>query len=148
MSHFRGLATAGMLLALTGCGPSGPDISSVTGTVTMDGKPLPNASVVFQPEKGRPSGALTNENGEFELNFSGGRKGAQPGRYIVAIRTASDGSIDDDGQRTPGTPETVPAKYNAASELIYTVEEGVPNVAEFKLKSDGELPTEADGDDN
>jgi hypothetical protein len=40
--------------------PGGPEIASVEGTVTMDGNPLPNASVVFIPPAGRPAGARTN----------------------------------------------------------------------------------------
>jgi hypothetical protein len=38
------------LVAVAGCGSSGPPIAYVSGKVTMDGKPLPNATVVFIPE--------------------------------------------------------------------------------------------------
>jgi hypothetical protein len=34
------------LMLQVGCGPSGPDIARVQGTVTMDGKPLPNAIIM------------------------------------------------------------------------------------------------------
>ena len=48
-------------LACLGCGPGGPEIASVEGKVTLDGKPLPNAAVVFIPENGRPAGATTDD---------------------------------------------------------------------------------------
>ncbi|APZ93072.1 carboxypeptidase-like regulatory domain-containing protein [Fuerstiella marisgermanici] len=148
MSIIRYMALAGTLSIFVGCGDSGPEIATVTGTITMDDAPLPNASIIFQPERGRPAGARSDENGEYELNFSGGRMGAQPGTYIVAIRTAREGSIEDDGSRSPGKPETVPAQYNVSSELRYTVEADKANVADFNLTSDGELPEEKAADDN
>ena len=60
-----------MLLGLvTGCSSSGPEIASVSGRITMDGKPLANATVVFIPENGRPAGARTDADGKYVLNFT------------------------------------------------------------------------------
>ncbi len=143
-----GLTVVSLLSVTIGCGESGPEIASVEGVVKMDGKPLPNATVVFSPENGRPAGALTDENGYYILNFSGGRKGAIPGKNTVQIRTGMEGGIGDDGERSEGSAETVPAKYNVYSELVFTVEDGKANEANFDLTSDGELPTEGDADDN
>jgi hypothetical protein len=39
-----------LVLVSAGCGPGGPEIAYVTGRVTMDGKPLANATVVFIPK--------------------------------------------------------------------------------------------------
>ena len=61
-----------LLLAYVGCSSSGPDIAYVSGRVTMDGKPLAQATVVFIPEDGRPAGARTDADGRYVLNFTAG----------------------------------------------------------------------------
>ncbi len=64
------IALGGLLLA--GCGPSSdvPKLAPVHGVVTMDGKPLANATVRFIPESGRPSVGVTDEQGRYELNYT------------------------------------------------------------------------------
>lgn len=130
-------------LACIGCGPGGPEIASVEGTVTMDGKPLANASIVFSPESGRPAGARTDAQGHYELNFTAGRRGAIPGMNRIRISTSADPSETPDGQPIPAQRETVPARYNSATELEFNVEPNKKNVANFDLTSEGKLP-EAD----
>jgi hypothetical protein len=74
--------------ALLGCGS---DLASVTGTVTLDGKPLACnekkcGTVQFSPEGGHgraASGAL-DENGKYHLS-SGSQAGVLPGKYSVSI---------------------------------------------------------------
>ena len=131
----------GCLLALTclGCGSGGPEIAGVEGTVTMDGAPLANASVVFVPENGRPGGASTDAQGKYVLTFTEGREGAMLGKNRVRISTAADPSETPDGQPIPAHPETVPMKYNAQTTLEFTVEAGKQNIANFDLESGGEL---------
>jgi hypothetical protein len=128
------------VLACLGCGSDGPDIATVEGTVTLDGKPLQNASVVFVPENGRPAGATTDESGHYELNFSGGRKGAIPGKNRIRISTLRDASESEDGTPIPAVAETIPMKYNAKTTLEFTVEPSKHNEANFELESKGELP--------
>ena len=61
-----------LVAALTGCKAEPPPIVAVTGTVTLDGFPLPKVEVRFYPE---PSGlpgdyiaiAVTDENGKYTL---------------------------------------------------------------------------------
>ena len=143
-----------LLLVITGCGASGPEIASVEGKVTMDGQPLANAAVVFVPENGRPAGARTNAQGEYELTFTEGRRGAMPGNHKVRITTLSDPGIDDDGQLTKGSPETVPLQFNGATTLTFEVVASKANVANFDITSEGDLPDAEDesevddGDDN
>jgi hypothetical protein len=143
MACFRGailgLPLTLLVAVLAGCGAGGPEIAYVTGKVTMDGKPLPNATVVFVPENGRPAGATTNEEGEYVLNFAQGRKGAIPGESVIRIMTFRDADQDENGQTIPGSPETVPAQYNTESTLTFNVEPGKENVANFDLKSGGQI---------
>ena len=89
------LLTAGLLLS--GCGSAGPDLVPVSGTVTLDGKPLANAHVTFEPHNGASSIAMTNSQGEYSLVFPGNRVGALPGEHRVTIQyyLHSDGSAPD-----------------------------------------------------
>jgi hypothetical protein len=126
------------LLLLSGCS-GGQDIASVEGLVTMDGKPLPRATVVFIPEVGgRPAGSQTDKDGKYVLNFSGGRKGAIPGKNKVQISTRADPFLDAEGNNL-GSPETVPAEYNVHTTLAFEVVQGQRNIANFELKSDGKV---------
>lgn len=90
------LTNCGVLVAtvvLVGCGPTGPEYVPVTGTVTLDGKPLRLKTVFFAPEDGTPgsgAGANTSEDGSYELlAVAGGAvedvKGAIPGSYVVTV---------------------------------------------------------------
>ena len=121
-----------------GCGPGGPEIARVEGTITMDGKPLPNAIVMFVPSGGRPSACESDANGKYVLEFSGGRKGAIPGMNRVEINTARL-AYEKDGKSYPAVKESVPAKYNRMTTLEFNVEPGKNNVANFDLKSGGKI---------
>lgn len=131
----------GMLTA--GCGGSadGPETAPVYGVVTMDGEPLPNASVRFVPvgaEEGRPSFGYTDEEGYYILQYSGSAQGAMLGDHVVRISTFNAGEEDEYGDILPPTPETVPVKYNRDSELKRTVKAG-DNEFNFELSSEGEI---------
>ncbi|MEW4453884.1 carboxypeptidase-like regulatory domain-containing protein [Bremerella sp. JC817] len=121
------------IFAITGCGSG--NTSATTGTVTLDGKPLPNAEVVFTPEGGgRPAVAETNEQGDFELIYTVGQSGAPPGKYVVRVRTATT-MVNDKGKEVI-VEEKVPRKYNDQTELVCEVIQGETNHFELDLKSD------------
>ncbi len=128
---------------LAGCGPSGPEIAKVEGTVTMDGKPLAKAVVVFVPVGGRPSSAETDEKGWYRLDFSAGRKGAIPGPNRVEITTFSPAGIEADGTPVPARKEIVPAIYNRDTTLEFNVVPQKANTANFDLKSSGKIKSDA-----
>lgn len=138
-------------LLCLGCGDSGPDRGYVEGTVTMDGEPLPDAVVTFQPEDtGRPSYGRTDENGEYELQYTSDKKGALVGSHRVSISTherggsAEGGYGADEAGGAKGSPEKVPAQYNYDTELRETVESG-NNTIDFELSSEGEIKVETEG---
>lgn len=117
---------------LHGC-DNGPLVSSVKGTVKLDGNPLPNATVVFTPEKaGRSSLGRTNEAGEYKMLFSPEKDGAIVGPMRVRITVAEE--FTDSKDRSRMRPEVVPAKYNEKSELVVEVEPK-DNVIDFDLQS-------------
>ncbi|WP_199195067.1 MULTISPECIES: carboxypeptidase regulatory-like domain-containing protein [Pirellulaceae] len=126
---------AGLAFAV-GCGGGGdPDVVGVTGTVTMDGEPLPNATVVFVSGQGRPSGAITDEEGKYELNYTGNQRGARIGPNKVQITTAQGPTETMEGEPVAAVPEIVPVKYNDQSELEFEVTADGENVADFDLES-------------
>ena len=76
-----------------------PDMGTVTGTVTLDGKPLANAAVTFVPQGAtRLSSASTDSDGYYELVYSVSKNGAKTGEHKVRISTYCDAGPDDDGR--------------------------------------------------
>lgn len=143
MSRYRFLGLALAWGLLVGCGgTTGPEVADVSGIVTMDGKPLPNAQVQFVPdgsEQGRPSWGKTDEEGYYALQYSSEQSGAVLGEHLVRINTGGDAEEDEYGNVMSGPkPETVPAKYNVNTTLKRTVEPG-SNEINFELDSEGEI---------
>ena len=81
----------GMFFSFTvvGCGPKGPAVAVVSGTVMLDGKPLDGASVVFHPtsSSGLAGTGKTGSDGTFGITTFGAvpGAGAVPGEYVVTI---------------------------------------------------------------
>lgn len=127
LSGSKFVACGLLIVAAAGCGgpPADlPELGTVSGVVTLDGKPLPNARVMFTPDHSRPSGAMTDANGRYELIFNEKLKGAAVGKHTVRI---SLGAYDK--------PEQLPAKYNLKSELTADVKAGPNEDINFDLKS-------------
>ena len=124
------------VLVLSGCGQtSGPDLATVTGTVTLDGKPVPNARVEFSPSEGRPSVGTTNAEGVYELQFSVDKSGAMVGSHHVKITTERGATGGEGGEPlVPGSKELLPSTYNTKSHLTAEVTPG-ENVVDFPLTS-------------
>lgn len=77
------------LLLPVGCS-KGPKLSKVTGVVTLDGTPVPNATVVFTPTDvtpRSPSYGKTDAEGRYTLAFSRERHGAMQAVHTVQIET-------------------------------------------------------------
>lgn len=127
-------------LCLLGCGGTGDGLGSVTGKVTMNGKPLAGVVVEYSPTGGSGSMAmgLTDESGHYEMMFSMNQKGASLGPNKVTIKTADAGLPDADGKKIR---EIVPSEYNSKSTLVATVIEGA-NVIDFELTSSSDSKVE------
>ncbi len=119
-----------LCVALVGCSKS-PAPAKVTGTVTLDGKPVVGAEIIFKPQDGsRSSVGATDSEGKYKLRFSASLEGAAVGTHNVTIST---GEVEESGEA--GAPvETVPAKYNKKSVLQETLKSG-RNTVDFKLTS-------------
>lgn len=138
------IACLGLFLTVivSGCGkPSMKDgFAEVWGTVTLDGKPLENAQVVFITAQGESFGR-TDANGYYELQHTRTLKGAAIGPTTVKISTKPTFPDEDTTglEYDPDTesyvkPERVPAKYNTETELkVEVTEDGGPY--DFELRS-------------
>ncbi len=82
---------AGMLLALVQAGCGGT--AEVKGRVTLDGKPVAGATILFVPEPGssaRPATGFTDAEGNFRLTTFRPNDGAVVGAYKIVV-TKSEG---------------------------------------------------------
>jgi hypothetical protein len=139
--------TAGLCLAVLGC--SGRT-SKVSGTVTLDNKPLEGAVVIFEPEdkKGADSNrARTDASGKFTLPANKQtRRSLKPGRYRVSISLKVDKksrkSVKDEElpmlEMSGMVVESIPAAYSnpSLSQLRAEIKDGGDqDLPTFELKS-------------
>jgi hypothetical protein len=128
----RVVATAVAILVVAvatgGCWGRKSNVASVTGVVTLDGKPVARATVGFQPRSGRPAYGGTDEQGHYKLFYDFRSAGAVVGTCDVTITTAYE---DEEGRRQP---ERIPKKYFKPGALVVEVEPKA-NVFNFELTS-------------
>lgn len=126
---FSAMLVVAISVCIAGCAPGDttPKISglvTVSGMVTLDGKPLPNATVVFVPIGGggeSSAGGLSDSTGKYILQTNEKSYGIKPGQYKVVISSfvMPDGTIKQiDGNTSPmqlkieGAKQVVPPKYS------------------------------------
>jgi len=119
-----------------------PDTFPAAGIVTFDGKPLPEATVVFQSTGGEPQAAVgrTDENGEFQLRTFTDGDGAIAGEHkvtVVCSRTEGppDGANLDEANVVIQEVSLIPERYAdpAKSGLTASVTPGQENKFTFHL---------------
>jgi len=131
-----------LLLALAflvpGCGPSGPKMYPVSGTVNYQGKPLPLGTLMFVPKQGTPSKpSLIDGSGHYSLQAVAGEHRIQ----VVAVPEREGGRPDptvEGGIDYTGVPEVeslIPEKYNRfdTSGITVTVKPDGPNTIDINL---------------
>ncbi len=154
MNRILSIVACSAALCLSGCGESGPPLGKVTGTVTLDGKPMPKIMVVFVPKDGgQTSTATTKSDGTYEL-LGASSKGALIGLHKVSLTTVREAEAagpdfsqlpsDHPDYAKQGDPsqykkaaqfkELIPEKYNTKSELVEEVKAG-SNTINFELTS-------------
>jgi hypothetical protein len=122
-----------LLLVAAGCGSKHPDrlaVFPVSGQVTWNGQPLPNAFVVLHPKGAHDLRAVTargqtDQSGNFRVTTYEAGDGAPVGDYAVTV--AYHQLVATGGGYEPG-PNVLPSKYAApeTTELTAHVAEG-PN---------------------
>lgn len=145
-------AFAVAIAAVFGCaGGDGLPRQALSGKVTLDGQPLDSATISFQPTAG--SGEVTSAAAEvlagaFSISAA---DGLIPGKYRVSVSAKRDvaakptakkkqidnvtGELVDPPADAAVTQETIPAKFNAQTELTADVTAGGPNEFTFAVTS-------------
>jgi hypothetical protein len=142
-----GLLPAGLVLAvLTGCGSAGPapvvkqKTVPVSGVLTYKGKPVPNASVVFQSLDGKVSSwGTTDAAGTFTLSTYATQDGAPPGKYKVTVSAGAPKEVEPGvlpDEPPGGFKSPVPGKYSnpATTDVVMDVSESGKNQLTIDLK--------------
>ena len=135
-------AIAFAAVALAGCGGGGPELGAVCGVVTLGGRPVPDAAVLFHPQAGNgsPSYGRTDAAGRYELAFTRDRDGAVLGRHLVVVETPGLWPIEiaelqANGVAAKGPVMILPPKYRRPGALTAEVKPG-ENAIDFPLTND------------
>ncbi len=118
-----------VLVALIGCGKSEskPKSVLVSGTVTMDGKPLTEGTVYFKTVQTGAFDTLIVKDGKFEGDAEVGVRRVEVNAYRTkTIKDAMGGEVKEN---------RIPARFNADSTLAATVTADGPNTFKFEVKS-------------
>lgn len=126
------MACLGIVIALAGCGRGGrPQLGTVEGVVTLDGRPLADATVRFTPHgPGRTAQGVTDPGGRYRLLYLRDMPGANVDRHVVRITTA---------REETGGVESLPPRYHRRSHLEAVVQPG-RNRHDFALESSAASP--------
>lgn len=126
-----------MILAAIGTGCGGDGRSKVSGSIKYQGQPL-KAGVISFIEEGAmaAAGGSAITDGKYEIP---GEAGLKPGKYSVSISAPDNKSKAAAAEAMPGMSgpppkETLPAKYNAKTELKAEIKAGGKNVFDFDLQ--------------
>ena len=135
------LATIILFAVVCGCSQTPYDVAEVSGRVTLDGQPLGDAVVMFQPTTSRAgqtalgpgSHGTTDTEGRYALRLiDPDREGAVVATHRVTITTARE--VNPDSESGEMTPEKVPARYRDGS-LTFDVPADGTSRADFELSS-------------
>lgn len=130
-------------LACAGCGskPPGPVYVPVTGSITLDGAPLPQAVVSIIPEAGgRAQSATTDAQGNFKTESVEGNHNVA----VAKVETTGSAPMSSDGLApdfsaapAPKVKTVVPERYNRmeTSSLTIKVPPGGGDVGPIPLST-------------
>jgi hypothetical protein len=112
-----------------GCGPASPR-RSVSGTVTLQGRPLSLGTIQFFNDLGPAGGALIRD-GAYHLPTE---QGLEPGRYRVWISVTEPlPELKEPGASSPPTRELIPPEFNSQSTHTVEVTDRGPNEFAFDI---------------
>jgi hypothetical protein len=110
------------IVTAVACGPSGPRLNPVTGSVTFDGEPIAEGRIQFRAVEGDQrafSGEITS--GQYRIETSAGRMTVE----IIASRLIP-GKFDESNpdEKVPVGEMYIPGRYNSETELTADVPVG------------------------
>ena len=158
MNHPGNLALSVLVtvgIVLTGCSNSSrPPTYRVTGTVTLQGKPVAGAAITFVPTgEGEAASAITDSEGKYALTTWEAGDGARPGEYRVKVSKQEQKAVDpakmvqnlsieeeqkiyvESKKPPPPSKRLIPSKYedDQTSGLMHTVEKK-PTTFDIKIE--------------
>ncbi len=136
------------IMLVVGCSKSdAPVTARVKGTVNYQGKPVPDATLLFVPDKGPPAFGKTDSAGNFELTTKSPNDGAAVGTHKVSVtKIGPPGGMTEEqyqklkasagaGTQVPAGVSLIPEKYSRTetTTLTATIEAGKTNEISLKL---------------
>ena len=151
-SLMLGMISVGVLAGTTGCSTtSEPDYSKLglvdlTGTLTLDGKPLGNVELRLETtEDFIYSYGVTDEQGKFRLMFDSRKPGIIPGKKRLMVLPKSKGESESEGDegadrvQSNQNATSIPACYGRDSKKFIDIEASMRTLP-IELKSDCSQP--------
>jgi hypothetical protein len=137
---FHGLALIALAAAvclLAGCGSGQLKTAVVRGTVTFNGKAVPNGTISFVPASGPTATGEIQPDGSYTLTTYHKGDGAVLGQHTVVIVALEDMSKRLPEERNPLPPPIIPLKYTslATSDLRADVKDE-ENTINFSLEDE------------
>jgi hypothetical protein len=133
-----------LALFVLGCGGN-EKLAPVSGTVKLNGKPVADVEVIFQPVAGEAVNApgpaafgVTDAEGHYKLKVVGEDKaGATIGKNQVRFSgRASAADFSEDGTKRGKPAVSIPARYSGGdSKIEFDVPPKGSTAANFELKS-------------
>jgi hypothetical protein len=139
LKHFSWSNVIVGLIAIVGCGGEVDPTLPVSGTVTLNGKPVQHGDIEFggKVQNGLRRGAMI-VNGKYQ---TAPMQGLVPGEYIVRIFSVPVQANSANSEALPGDEELgpaasrdlIPPEYNMRSKQSVTVTAEGPNVFDFDI---------------
>lgn len=141
MQHIRSwlLGLAGACVALSGGGCGAKPVPT-RGVVTVDGKPLAKATVMFTSQEpgGKDATGFTDANGDFELTTARMKDGALPGLYKVTVHHSETMDVSP-ARKSPGEMQKLQGDADRKASVvpkIYTRQDQTP--LQHRVPDDGD----------
>lgn len=130
----RTLAGSLLVLALAGCGASGPKLYPVSGSVLVGDQPAEGATVVFQPKGSEPGAPIPSgtvgADGKFRISTHPFGDGAPAGEYMVLVTW-----YPPDGRSQDNPKNRLPATFSDPQQTPFraTVEARATELEPFRV---------------
>src|SRR4051794_19479466 len=136
------LVGAGNAIGMSGCGGNAK-LAPVSGVVKLNGKPVADVEVLFQPvaetvnAQGPAAFGITGPDGRYTVKAIGeDTPGATIGKNQVLFSgRASAADFSEDGKKRGKPAVSIPARYSNESKMTFDVPPKGTTAADFELKS-------------
>lgn len=131
MVRARSLPTHGLSLIvciLIGCGGAKPKLYPVSGTVTLDGRPLAQGVIYFKTVQTGAIESFPIADGQFSGQAQPGDRRVEVTSYVKKAKP-----VDFNGMKGDVQENIIPARYNLESKLAANVKADGSNQYKFDL---------------